>query len=97
MLPPYQITNYTRKRARKLHLLVKESRYPTKKIDVFLEKAPHQRVASVGARGYLDYPTFVKEKGRRFALTRRKLYKERHQKDRLKKGSRGWYADQLLW
>ena len=31
------------------------------------------------------------------ANERRKMYKIRHQKDRLKKGTNGYYADQLLW
>jgi len=28
---------------------------------------------------------------------RRRLYKLRHQKDRMKKGSAGWFADKILW
>lgn len=52
--------------------------------------------------GYTDFPTLmVKAKGNALkikqAKQRRKLYKLRHQKDRTKKGSPGFYADQLLW
>jgi hypothetical protein len=32
-----------------------------------------------------------------FASMKRKAYKSRHEKDRHVVGSRGWYADKLLW
>jgi hypothetical protein len=51
----------------------------------------------VGALGYSDYPTYMKKMGKKYADERRRLYKIRHKKDRLKKGTNGWYADQLLW
>ena len=60
------------------------------------------KVASVGALGYNDYPTFMElEKKGKFptgtAEKRRRAYKNRHQKDRTIRGSNGWYADKLLW
>jgi hypothetical protein len=49
-----------------------------------------------------DYPTYLEkekkgyyEKG--YANKRRKLYKERHEKDRHIVGSNGYYADKILW
>jgi len=49
-----------------------------------------------------DYPTYLAkekkgyyEKG--YANKRRKLYKERHEKDRHVSGSAGYYADKILW
>ena len=54
-------------------------------------------VTSVGARGYLDYPTYKKLFGKKVADQRRKLYKARHEKDRKVKGTPGYFADQLLW
>ena len=54
-------------------------------------------MASVGALGYGDYPTFMRTKGKEFANKRRKAYKKRHQKDRTRRGTPGWYADKLLW
>jgi hypothetical protein len=91
---PYNITNYTYAKARKLGLTVKPSKNKTKKIDVFKQG---KKIASVGAAGMNDYPTFMKLKGNKFAKTRRRLYRMRHEKDRHIKWSRGWLADQLLW
>ena len=52
---------------------------------------------SVGARGYGDYPTYMKEKGKEYADERRRLYKIRHNKHREKLGTASYYADKLLW
>ena len=90
----YTITKYTYKQAKKLGVTVRPSTNKTKKIDVYKKG---KKVASVGARGYNDFPTFMKLKGKKYAQTRRKLYKMRHEKDRHVKGSRGFYADRLLW
>jgi len=90
----YQITKYTRDRARELGVTVKHSTNPAKKIDVFKNG---EKVASVGAMGYADYPTFMRLKGKEYADGRRRLYKQRHSKDRGVVGSNGYYADKLLW
>jgi hypothetical protein len=52
---------------------------------------------SIGARGMNDFPTYMKTRGKKYAKTRRRLYKMRHEKDRHVKGSNGYYADVLLW
>jgi hypothetical protein len=91
---PYTITNYTYRQAKKLGVTVKPSTNKTKKIDVYKKGI---KVASVGAAGMNDFPTFMKKNGRKYAQTRRRLYKMRHEKDRHVKSSRGWYADKLLW
>ena len=91
---PYNITNYTYAQAKKLGVTVKQSTNKTKKIDVFKQG---KKIASVGAAGMNDYPTFMKLKGQKFAKTRRRLYKMRHEKDRHIKWSRGWLAEKLLW
>lgn len=90
----YQITSYTRQRAQRLGVTVKPSTLAGKKIDVFKNG---KKVASVGALGYKDYPTFLKEDGVGIAKKRRLAYKKRHEKDRHRKNSAGYYADQLLW
>jgi len=90
----YSITKYTYKQAKKLGVTVKPSTNKTKKIDVFRKD---RKVASVGALGMNDFPTYIKKKGLKFAKTRRRLYKIRHEKDRHEKGSAGYYADKLLW
>ena len=90
----YTITKYTLKRAKQLGVMVKPSQNKTKKIDVFKE---NKKIASVGAYGMNDYPTYIQKRGIKYAKTRRRLYKQRHERDRHIKWSRGWLADQLLW
>jgi hypothetical protein len=90
----YQITQYTRDRARELGVVVKHSTNPNKKIDVYKDGV---KIASVGAMGYGDYPTYMRTRGKEYADSRRRLYKQRHSKDRGVKGSNGFYADRLLW
>jgi hypothetical protein len=91
----YIIKPYTYKQAKKLNVIVKPSRLKNKKIDVFNKLG--KKIVSVGAKGYADYPTYLLIFGKKYADARRKLYKIRHQKDRLKKGTAGYYADKLLW
>lgn len=90
----YEITDYTKAKARLLGVDVAPSKNKKKKIDVIKGGS---KIASVGAIGYADYPTYIKLKGRAFADERKKLYKIRHAKDRSVIGSQGWWADQLLW
>ena len=90
----YTITNYTRRQAKRLGVTVKPSTRKGKKIDVFKDG---KKVASIGALGMGDFPTFTKQKGIEFAKKRRKAYKQRHQKTRTKVGTPSYYADQLLW
>jgi hypothetical protein len=95
----YKISDYTKNRARFIGVTVRPSKAKGKKIDVFLNGI---KVASVGALGYPDYPTWMRleQEGKvpkGFAAMRRKNYKARHQSNRVKKGSAGYYADQLLW
>jgi hypothetical protein len=95
----YKILPYSFRKAKELGVVIKPSTNLLKKIDVFKNG---KKVASVGARGMNDYPTYLEkekkgyyEKG--YAYKRRKLYKERHEKDRHKVGSNGYYADKILW
>ena len=90
----YKITNYTLKRAKKLGFTVKPSTNKTKKIDVYKNT---KKIASVGANGMNDYPTYIQTRGIKYAKTRRRLYRKRHEKDRHIKLSNGWLADKLLW
>jgi len=102
----YKITNYTYKQAKRLGVVVKPSLDKTKKIDVYRtsktgtdkkNNKTMKKIASVGANGMNDFPTYIQKKGLTFAKTRRRLYKMRHEKDRKTKWSRGWLADKLLW
>jgi len=90
----YKIKRHTFIQAKKLGVQVKPSKTKGKKIDVFKNG---KKVASVGATGYNDYPTYIQKKGKKFADERRRLYKIRHKGNRKKRGSAGYYADKLLW
>jgi len=91
----YNIKNYTKLQAKKIGVVIKPSTRKNKKIDVFDKNG--EKLASIGAIVYGDFPTFKEEKGKVFADQKRKNYKQRHEKDRHKKGSGGWFADNLLW
>ena len=73
---------------------MKISTNKTKKIDVYKKG---RKIASVGAYGMNDFPTFIKKRGLKYAKTKRRLYKMRHERDRHIVGSKGYYADKLLW
>ena len=90
----YSIKQYTKNKAKQLGVEVKPSKVKGKKIDVFKNG---KNLVSVGALGYSDYPTYITEKGKEFADKRRTLYKIRHKKDKDVKGTKGYYADKLLW
>jgi len=90
----YKISPYSQKQAKKLNVLIKSSTVKNKKIDVFKDG---KKVVSIGDSRYKDYPTYIKEKGKAFADERRKLYKQRHEADRHKQGTAGFYADRILW
>jgi len=89
----YNISDYSYTQAKKLGVEIKPSSRKGKKIDVFKNG---DKVASIGAIGYKDYPTYLKE-DKRLAEEKRRLYKLRHKIDRTIKGSAGYYADKILW
>lgn len=90
----YKIKQLQYKKAKALGVEIRPSTRKGKKIDVFKDG---KKVASIGAKGYNDYATWIQKKGVNYANVRRKLYKIRHKKDRLKRGTAGFYADQILW
>lgn len=91
----YVILPHTKTKARQLKVIVRPSLNKNKKIDVYDKNGYF--LVSIGATGFLDYAYYLKFYGKEIADQRKKLYKIRHKKDRLIKGSAGYYADQLLW
>jgi hypothetical protein len=89
----YNISDYSYKQAKKLGVEIKPSTNKKKKIDVFKN---NNKVASIGATGYNDFSTYMKQ-NTILANQRRQLYKSRHEKDRHNVGSAGYYADKILW
>ena len=87
----YEIQPYSYGKARQLGFEIKPSKKAGKKIDVFQKGS---LVASIGATGYSDFPTYTKEKGKAYADERRRLYKIRHSKNN---GIAGKLASEILW
>jgi len=95
----YVITDYSRRQAKKLGVEIRHSKDPDKKLDVFRNG---RKIASIGAKGYLDYPTYLKleERGKvpkGYADRRRRLYKIRHADNIGIKNKNGYFADKILW
>lgn len=91
----YHILPYTHYRAKRLGVTIIPSVLEGKKIDIFSPEGDY--ICSVGDINYSDYPTYLETHGKYYADKRRELYKMRHAKDRQKIGSKGWFADYLLW
>lgn len=89
----YKISDYSYQQASKLGVDIKPSTRKGKKIDVFKNG---NKVASIGALGYGDYPYYMKNNPA-VADRERKNYKLRHAKDRSVVGSAGFFADRILW
>lgn len=88
----YTIKEIQRKRANYYGVEIKPSTRKGKKIDVFKNGV---KIASIGATGYKDFATHLKERGKYYAENRRTLYLLRHAKD-VKKGA-GLWAWRILW
>jgi hypothetical protein len=91
----YNILPYTIQKAKELGVKVYPSDNPKYKLEIYDWNG--QFITYAGAMGYSDFPHYIESHGKDYALKRRLLYKKRHEKDRHKLGSRGYYADQLLW
>jgi hypothetical protein len=90
----YKITPRQKRNAQALGVIIKPSTLKGKKIDVFKNGI---KIASIGALGYNDYDIYLATEGLTYANERRRLYKIRHNNDRNKKGTAGYYADKILW
>ena len=95
----YRIRPYSYSRAKALGVTIKPSTRRGKKIDVF---KGDKKVASIGALGMKDYPTYMalERQGKvpkGTASRRRRLYKIRHKNDKDRRGTPGYYADKILW
>lgn len=87
----YNITNYSKKKAKDLDVKIKPSTRKNKKIDIYKD---NKFVVSIGDVRYKDYPTYINEKGLDYANKRRELYLKRHKYNNL---DAGFYAKKILW
>ena len=98
----YTVQPRTRRRAAELGLEARPSAKPDKKLDVFQKG---KLIARVGAAGYSDYPTYLKQEQEGkvpsgTAEKRREAYHARHgQYPRKAAGqyTAGYLAGELLW
>lgn len=93
----YNILEIQQKKAEKLGLSIKPSSNKKKKIDVF---DGEKKIASIGAYGYKDFGTYLKETTLINALNKRKNYLKRHAKEPKEKNGKktnSYYADEILW
>ena len=77
-----------KKNADKLGVTIEPSTRKYKKLDVFDRKGNY--LASIGDNRYSDY-NYHRDK------QRRQRYKSRHEKDRHRRNSPGYFADKILW
>lgn len=90
----YKIRPYSYRQARKYGVQIYPSTVQGKKIDVYKRG---QKIASIGASGYFDYPTYLERYGLKYAKERQRLYKLRHRQNRIVKNSPGYWAAKILW
>ena len=90
----YLITKYSKEQANKLGVEITPSTNPKKKIDVYKN---NEKIASIGAYGYGDFPTWTKIEGKEYADNKRRLYRLRHKGEEKKIGSNGYFSWFILW
>lgn len=94
----YKILRYSFIKAKKLNVNIKPSSNPKKKIDIFDNGV---KIASIGAMGYNDFPTYVKLLGIEKARKKQNAYHKRHAHEPKKlpngKYTPSFYADHILW
>lgn len=99
----YRIRPRTSKIAEKLGVIIRPSKNPEKKIDVFIPLDNNKwKKLSIGSKLYADYHIYkeLEIAGKvpdGTAAARKKAYEYRHQKDLNKPHTPGYYAYRLLW
>tara|TARA_R110000787_G_scaffold269856_3_gene376749 strand:+ start:2819 stop:3109 length:291 start_codon:yes stop_codon:yes gene_type:complete len=93
----YKILEIQKLKAKKYGVEIKPSTNKKKKIDVFKDG---KKLASIGAYGYKDFGTYLKETELINALNKRKNYLKRHSKEPKEKDGKktpSFWADNILW
>jgi hypothetical protein len=90
----YKIKDYSYKQADRLGVEIRPSANLKKKIDVFNKKG--DKIASIGAKGYGDYPSYL-EKNKKLAEQKREGYKARFKNSASVRGSPSYFASEILW
>ena len=90
----YKISKRHLLNASKLGVTITISSNPRKKLDVYRNG---KKISEIGAKGYMDYVSYIRKEGLEVANERRRLYKIRHEANRNVRGTAGYYADKILW
>ena len=99
----YVIKQYSYDRVKELNEKLGSEIYSIKKSKKLLKKIDIYRydiiIASIGAQGYLDYPSYIETMGQKYADRRRKLYYARHTQPDIIDGkvSNEWFSKFILW
>ena len=91
----YIITQYSYDQAKKLNLIIKQSKTKNKKIDVY--DIDDKFLHCIGDIRYNDYPSYLSTYNKQYANERRRLYHIRHQKNINIVNSKQFLAANLLW
>ena len=91
----YKITKYSFDKAKELNLTIKVSKNPLKKLDVYTNNGVF--LGNIGDSRYNDFPHYCIIYNKKYAETRKLLYKNRHKKNSDVKYSKQWLALNLLW
>jgi len=89
----YNIKKYSFDKAKELGVKIQASEKGFYKIDVF--DKDNKYITSIGDKRFFDFPSYLETDGQEVAEKRRKLYHQRHKKD--KTHIRGYYALNILW
>ena len=83
----YKITKYSfdkidqlNKKLKKELVEIKPSKLKNKKISIYING---KKVADIGSLYHKDYPTYIEQKGIKFADKRRELYWKRHGNEKI--------------
>jgi hypothetical protein len=90
----YNISSYSFSKAKSLNVDIKPSTKKNKKIDVYKN---NKYICSIGDSRYSDYPTYLTTHNKEYADKRKALYHLRHQKEKDKLNTAGYYAYHILW
>ena len=91
----YIITQYAYDKAKKLNLIIKQSKNKGKKIDVY--DIDDNLLHSIGDIKYNDYPNYCIIYNKQYADERRRLYHIRHKKGIDIINSKQYLSANLLW
>jgi hypothetical protein len=90
----YTIKARTYANAKRLGVDIKLAKNKDKKLDVFKNG---KKISTIGDSNYLDYASYIQQKGIQYANVRKKIYRVRHKDDINVKNTPGYFSSKILW